>query len=125
MKKYTYNLNTKNFGRIAYMIEFYEKVGVPWRNNNVQNFLMHPKDKQLIKYILSRTNVNYRSEIENTWDGLKVKLFRGSWYLPKKAQAMAAFDWFNYSPVDNPNVPRGEIWVLENGDEGWVGPVLR
>ena len=125
MQKYTFNLNTKYFGRTAYMIEFYEKLGVQWRNNDVRNFLINPKDNLAIKHILGRTKVNYSTNIEDTWRGLKITLKRGTYLNEKHALLRATFDWCNYAPKDSPEVPCGELWVLEEGDAGGVDPVLR
>ena len=34
-----------------------------------------------------------------------------------KAQLMISFDWMNYSPVQDSNVPENEIWWEVNDDE--------
>ena len=120
MKTYKFNLNTRNFGRIGSMFEFYEKAGLDFRGKDIRNFRINPITNKQVQALLIRTHRNYYYQISMKRDGRLIIKLSPQFLKENYAERTARFDWANYSPMDDKSLPLSVLVEYEPGDEEYV-----
>lgn len=126
MKTYNFNLNTRPFGRVGSVLEFYQLIGFDFSGKDVRNLRINPKSGKQLQYIMIRTSRNYTYKLKESYrygsNRLDVSLRRGRLYGEKHAELQARFDFLNYSPQDDAALPKGVMVEYEPGDVEYKEP---
>lgn len=119
MRVYKFDLNSKDFGRIGCVADFYKKVGVDFGRMRYDQFRINPSDAAAVFNIIKLTNEKFEIKLTSVGDsvsGLKVEYLKKTVYPLEERLKRASWDWFNYSPVEDSNVGVGELWVYEKDE---------
>ena len=97
----------EDYAKSSCSTEFYKAIGL---FDTIKSGAIHDVYQMKIN---SKTYTDIDEQLRSNWKRNKVtKRLRQD-----KAQSMISFDWMNYSPVQDENVPENEIWWEANSDE--------